>query len=106
VVLSGESGVIEVVFFGNEGAEVQVLLIKEVIDESEVEIEFGPGNFGPFDLECQREAVRRLEVSDVISDCAGLFHRAPEGTQNHDRLLVEFKMAAFVAVDVKDLAHE
>ena len=49
--------------------------------------------------------MKRFDLAEANGNLTCLFQRAPHRAENHHLLVVIFQMAAFVAVNVKNLAH-
>jgi hypothetical protein len=89
----------------HEGTEVNVVIVEEIVQYVLVECGFGRGDFGPLHFESGAKAVEPLFFTKADRDFAGFVEWAPNSAQDHDLLPVVRQMAAFVAVDVIDLAH-
>jgi hypothetical protein len=98
-------GVAEIGFVSDPGAEVEVVIVEEVVEDGAVEVGLCRGDFAPLDFEVGGESVLLFDLAEADGDFAGLVLEAPDAAENHDRLVVVFDVAAFVAVDVVGLGH-
>src|ERR1039458_896355 len=98
MVLARECFVVEAPLVGDQGAEVQVVVIEEIVKHIHVEGLLCRRDFSPLDFKGSGEAMGGLYLADAVGNFGSLVGRAPEGAKNHKILAVVLEVAAFVSL--------
>lgn len=82
----------------DDGTEVDVLVVKEVVENIHIVVEFGRRDGVPFQLTGGFEAVFDLNLPETLEDFGFGLRGTPDGSESHRADVVVFKVTGFVTV--------
>jgi hypothetical protein len=91
VILAGECPMAEQGFVrDDQSPEMQVVIIKEIINAIQIKLSLCRGDFGPLDLKIRWKSVPLLDFPQSNGNLSDLLKGAPDGPQDHGFLMVVF----------------